>query len=187
MRLLFPRLNILIAAGLMLLLCGGLLQVFAQDASTSAEDGKAMAVEQTPANTAGDTFVYSPRGRRDPFKPLIQKEPIVAEIVKKKEPQRIKGPMEKFELEQYRLIAIMVVSGQPRAMVKAPDGKSYTVEVGEYIGMNNGIVSDIQTKDVAIDENGQRIEKSPDRIVVEEVGIDSLTGEEVTENRYIVM
>jgi len=81
----------------------------------------------------------------------------------------------------------MVVKGVPRAMVKAPDGKSYTVKVGEYIGLNGGIVKNIETKVVDVDANGMRIEKSPDRIVVEEVGVDSYTGNEVRENRYIVM
>ena len=186
MRRAFPSLHVLVIVALYALLCGPLITVAAQQPSQTADSETDMAMESAAAEAA-DQFTYSPRGRRDPFKPLITKEPIVAEIVKKQRPQRVKGPMEKFELDQYRLIAIMVVSDQPRAMVKAPDGKSYTVEVGEYIGMNNGIVTDIQTKDVVIDESGQRIERSPDRIVIEEVGIDSRTGEEVTENRYIVM
>lgn len=133
-----------------------------------------------------DQFAYSPKGRRDPFKPLIQeKQKIVGKVSVRSE--KIKGPLEKFELSQYRLIALMVVKGTPRAMVKAPDGKSYTVKVGEYIGMNDGIVKNIETKIVVIDENGMRVEQSPDRIVVEEVGIDSNTGSETKEHRYIVM
>jgi len=131
-------------------------------------------------------FAYSAQGRRDPFKPLIQeKQPVVRKS--KGRPDEVKGPLERFELSQYRLIALMVVKGVPRAMVKAPDGKSYTVKIGEYIGMNDGIVKNIETKVIGIDENGMRIEKSPDRIVVEEVGVDSYTGSETKENRYIVM
>ena len=72
-------------------------------------------------------------------------------------------------------------------MVKAPDGKSYTVNVGDYIGTNDGLVKKIETKVISIDENGLRVEKSPDRIVVEEGGIDSYTGQEIKENRYIAM
>ena len=152
------------------------LQVFAQQdvASLQSENG------------ANDDFAYSPKGRRDPFKPLIQKQ---AQTVKKSNgrAEKLKGPLEKFELGQYRLIALMVVKGVPRAMVKAPDGKSYTVKVGEYIGLNGGRVKNIETKVIDVDANGMRVEKSPDRIVVEEVGIDSYTGNEVRENRYIVM
>ena len=152
------------------------LQVFAQQDVASLQS----------ENSANDDFTYSPKGRRDPFKPLIQKQ---AQTVKKSSgrAEKLKGPLEKFELSQYRLIALMVVKGVPRAMVKAPDGKSYTVKVGEYIGLNGGRVKNIETKVIDVDANGMRVEKSPDRIVVEEVGIDSYTGNEVRENRYIVM
>lgn len=153
------------------------LQVCAQQDATSL---------QLDNNSANDDFAYSPKGRRDPFKPLIQKQ---AQTVKKSNgrAEKLKGPLEKFELGQYRLIALLVVKGVPRAMVKAPDGKSYTVKVGEYIGLNGGRVKNIETKVIDVDANGMRVEKSPDRIVVEEVGIDSYTGNEVRENRYIVM
>lgn len=138
------------------------------------------------AETAGETFTYSPKGRRDPFKPLIEKKETIVKKINKR-PEKIKGPLEKFELNQFRLMAIMIVKGAPRAMVKAPDGKSYTVKVNDYIGMNDGLVKNIETKIIDIDENGMRVEKSPDRIVVEEVGIDSLSGKKIKENRYIVM
>lgn len=135
---------------------------------------------------AVNDYAYSPMGRRDPFKPLIEKkEAIVKKTIQR--PEKIKGPMERFELSQFRLMAIMIVKGNPRAMVKAPDGKSYTVQVEDYIGMNGGKVKNIETKVLAVDENGMRVEKSPDRIVVEEVGIDVLSGKETIENRYIVL
>jgi len=137
-----------------------------------------------------DTFSYSPKGRRDPFKPLIQPKQkggtyTAPELSTR--PDKIKGPLEKFELSQFRLIALMVVKGVPRAMVKAPDGKSYMVKIGDYIGMNDGVVKKIETKVMGINENGLRVEKSPDRIVVEEMAVDSLTGKRVKQHRYIVM
>lgn len=128
-------------------------------------------------------YVYSPIGRRDPFAPLVQK-------IKKMstKPEKEKGPLEKFELSQFRLMALLIIQGTPRAMVKAPDGKSYTVKPGDLIGSNGGIVKRIETKTVVIDESsGQRIEKSPDRVVVEEIGADSYTGKEFKEFRYIEM
>ncbi|MFK5927214.1 MAG: pilus assembly protein PilP [Desulfuromusa sp.] len=169
---------------LFLLLVGSVVSAIAQQSPAQAEGGLTADVATAPA--AGDLFTYSPQGRRDPFKPLIQEKKKIAKKVNRRS-QKIKGPLEKFELSQYRLIALMVVKGVPRAMVKAPDGKSYTVKVGEYIGMNDGIVRNIETKVVDINDNGLRVEKSPDRIVVEEVGIDSYTGSKTKENLYIVM
>jgi len=166
-----------------------LLTVVATDAIAQQDplkSQKTQSTEDSLKNTEVDNFAYSPKGRRDPFKPLIQEKVKVAKKIKGR-PEKLKGPLEKFELSQYRLIALMVVKGIPRAMVKAPDGKSYTVKVGEYIGMNDGLVRRIETKVVAVDEYGMRVEKSPDRIVVEEVGIDNYTGQEIKENRYIAM
>jgi len=163
------------------LICWTVIDVIAQ------QDPAQVETAQTSDSGVKDShFTYSPQGRRDPFKTLIQEKQKVVKKGKGRS-EKLKGPLEKFELSQYRLIALMVVKGVPRAMVKAPDGKSYTVKVGEYIGMNDGIVKNIETKIVGTDENGMRIEKSPDRIVVEEAGVDSYTGSETKENRYIVM
>jgi len=171
---------------LSLLLTGAVVDVFAQQDPAKAE--VAPALEGAPTSAEDSNFAYSPKGRRDPFKPLIQKKKIIVKkAARPGKPSRIKGPLEKFELSQYRLVALMVVKGIPRAMLKAPDGKGYTVKVGEYIGMNDGIIKKIETKIVDIDKNGLRVEKSPDRIVVEEVGIDSYTGKILRENRYIAM
>lgn len=137
-------------------------------------------------NVPDNSFIYSPMGRRDPFKPLIEKKERIADKVHTRS-EKIKGPLEKYELDQFRLIAIMIVKGAPRAMVSAPDGKSYSVNVSDFIGMNGGKVINIETKVIEIDRSGMRIEKSPDRIVVEEQRIDILSGNETQENRYIVM
>jgi len=54
-------------------------------------------------SAAETSFAYSPRGRRDPFKPLIQEQ--VKTVRKSKgRAEKLKGPMEKFELSQYRLV-----------------------------------------------------------------------------------
>ena len=171
---------------LSLLLTGAVVDAFAQQDPAKAE--AAPVLDATLISAGSHSFSYSPKGRRDPFKPLIQKKKIITKIAARPgKPSRIKGPLEKFELSQYRLVALMVVKGIPRAMLKAPDGKGYTVKVGEYIGMNDGIIKKIETKVIDIDKNGLRVEKSPDRIVVEEVGVDNYTGKILRENRYIAM
>lgn len=159
--------------------------------------GTAIAIEtpQSKTDPAGveasqsssTEYVYQPRGRRDPFTPLIQRDEPVAVIKTTRRPEQLRGPLEQFELRQLRLVAVMVVQGAPRAMVTAPDGKSYTVKVDDYIGLEGGRVKDIQTRMMDLDESGNRVEKNPDRIVVEEVGINSLSGKTVREERYIVL
>ena len=167
---------------LLTLLTVGIVPGFAQQDSVSADS---LQVQGT-AVVDSDSYAYSHRGRRDPFNPLVQKKDVIVGKISGRS-AKVKGPLEKFELTQYRLVALLVIKGNPRAMVKGPDGKGYTVSVGDYIGINDGIVKNIETKVVDIDENGMRIETSPDRIVVEEVGIDTLTDKKVKEYRYIVM
>jgi type IV pilus assembly protein PilP len=140
----------------------------------------------TEAESSGE-FTYNPGGRRDPFTPLIRRDEPPAAIQTTRRPEELRGPLERYELRQLRLIAVMVVKGDPRAMVAAPDGKSYTVKIDDYIGINGGKVKEIQTRAIGIDDQGVRVEKHPDRIVVEEVGIDSVSGNTVKEERYIVL
>ena len=173
--------NLLISVSVLLLTC-----FTASAAQPEATVKSEQLVQDVVAADDASVFVYNSKGRRDPFKPLVQK---THEIISKASGRsdKIKGPLERFELSHYRLVAMMVVKGNPRAMVKGPDGKGYTVKIGEYIGLNDGLVKMIQTKIVETDISGMRIEKSPDRIVIEEVGVDTLTGKEVRENHYIVM
>lgn len=158
-------------------------QVLSQDAGDQAE-----VQERTDgAATTEEKYVYEVRGRRDPFTPLIRKEQPAPEIQLQRRPEQLRGPLERYEMGQLRLIAVMVVQGVPRAMVSAPDGKSYTVKVDDYIGLNGGRVIDIQTRQMAVDETGMRIEKNPDRIVVEETGVDTQSGQVIKQERYIVL
>ncbi|MFO7577689.1 MAG: pilus assembly protein PilP [Pelovirga sp.] len=157
------------------------------DSTEAATTVEAPAVEGAPVQN-GAAFVYHPRGRRDPFTPLVRKDEPLAEVVKTtRRPEQLRGPLERFELTQLRLIAVLVIKGDPRAMVSAPDGKSYTVKLDDYIGLDGGRVKAIQTRVMGEDDSGVRVVKNPDRIVVEEVGIDTLTGKTVKEERYITL
>ena len=157
-------------------------------ALTMAEqNGGSGGAEVASEATSSGEFTYNPGVRRDPFAPLIRRDEPTVAIQPTRRPEALRGPLERYELRQLRLIAVVVVQGNPRAMVAAPDGKSYTVKVDDFIGINGGKVKDIQTRAMGIDAQGLRVEKNPDRIVVEEVGIESLSGNTVKEERYIVL
>ena len=130
-------------------------------------------------------FTYQPLGRRDPFTPLIRRDEPEATIQTTRRPEQLRGPLERYELGQMRLIAVVVVGGAPRAMLTTPDGKSYSVKIDDYVGINGGRVKDIQTRKIGVDDQGVRIVEYPDRIVVEEVGVDSQTGKKMSEFLYI--
>lgn len=105
--------------------------------------------QETPAPPK---YVYEPAGLRDPFIPLVV-------TAKKAAPTSQGGaeiiplePLQRFELDQLRLIGIIMVKPQPIAMVSAPDGKSYILKKGVKLGKNNGSVIAITIDAVVVKE-----------------------------------
>lgn len=93
-------------------------------------------------------YFYTPIGKRDPFRPFFYD-------LKAKDPNKDPGqltPLEVFELEQLRLVAILTGMETPMAMVEDPDGKGYSITIGTPIGKNGGRVARITKDDVVVEE-----------------------------------
>jgi type IV pilus assembly protein PilP len=89
-------------------------------------------------------FRYISDGRRDPFVPLTAiKKPLIDK------PDEPATPLQRYDIPQFKLIGVIVGKGDPKAMVVAPDGKSYVLAKGTKIGKNNGVIVDI-TGDVIL-------------------------------------
>ncbi len=116
---------------------------------------------------SGTEFTYSPSGKRDPFQSLLNSE----RETRKKAPTARLTPIQKFELGQFRLQAVLIGKGKPKAMLSAPDGKTYIVSPGIKIGKRSGVITDIT-------QSG---------IHVEEIDYDNITGKEKKENELIRM
>lgn len=111
-------------------------------AKAPAKQVPAPEIEAEEEKDPAEKFAYESEGRRDPFLPLTAIRKPVGPV--QDEPQT---PLQQFDLQQYRLIGVIVGMDEPRAMVIAPDGKSYILKEGVKIGKNNGVVVDI-TRDV---------------------------------------
>ncbi|MEH0022941.1 MAG: pilus assembly protein PilP [Desulfobacter sp.] len=99
---------------------------------------------------------YDPKGRSDPFIPLIsekKEEPDTTEQEGKTRPKRILTPLEKMDLSQIKLVAVVQMKEYSIAMVEEAGGKGYEVRIGTYIGKNGGQVSDINANSVMVKEN----------------------------------
>lgn len=92
-------------------------------------------------------YVYNPAGTRDPFENPFSLE--VEILVDNSVPLT---PLQKIDLDQLRLIGLIIGKGEPIAMVLSPDGKSFILKKGVKIGRNNGVVSAITTEAVLIKE-----------------------------------
>ncbi len=91
-------------------------------------------------------FVYDPTGKRDPFRPFIRKEVAV------KPKGVVLSPLQRYDLSQLKLVAIIVGSGEDRAMVEDSEGKGYIIKKGTYIGNKFGRVKEILSDRVIVVE-----------------------------------
>ena len=96
---------------------------------------------------------YDSKGKIDPFEPLIQEKPPQEDKpVVDNRPKRILTPLEKIELSQIRLVAVIIMKDRSIAMVEEASGKGYEVGIGTYIGKNQGKVFEIRESSIVVKE-----------------------------------
>jgi type IV pilus assembly protein PilP len=94
---------------------------------------------------APDDEGYDPTGRRDPFRP-----PRTTAYINTTGVERT--PLQRYELGQLNLVAIIYDTGQARAVVEDQAGLGYIVKVGTKIGVNGGVVRTIDQGRVLVQE-----------------------------------
>lgn len=90
-------------------------------------------------------FTYDPVGKRDPFLPFN---------FAPEQPKEFSAttPLEKYDIGQLKLTAILAGFGEPRAIVENAVGRGFTVTIGTKIGRKGGIVTEIRPEKVIIRE-----------------------------------
>jgi type IV pilus assembly protein PilP len=97
---------------------------------------------------------YNPVGKVDPFAPLYKEETKTKPqevIAKPKGPERPRTPLEKLDLGQLKLTAIVTSNGYKRALVEEATGKGYVVTVGTRIGLERGTITEIDQGRIVIE------------------------------------
>lgn len=107
---------------------------------------------QEPLKSDEKMEYYDAQGRIDPFLPLIQEKVEEPQSAVDDNPQRILTPLEKIELGQIRLVAVVTMENKRIAMVEEATGKGYEVIIGTYIGRNQGKVSEINDNSIIVTE-----------------------------------
>ena len=98
---------------------------------------------------------YDPKGKADPFKPFIE---IKSEAEKKAEKDaqaeraKLLPPLERYGLEEFKLIGIVWNRTKRVAMVTDSGGKTYAITEGMKIGLNEGKVEKILPDQVIVSE-----------------------------------
>jgi Tfp pilus assembly protein PilP len=96
-----------------------------------------------------EPYTYDASARRDPFKPLLapsKPPPLVVED------HLNCPPLQDFELASLKLIAIVWGDLGRKAMLKAPNGRGYSVTEQMLVGRNCGRVQRIDSNAVVIEE-----------------------------------
>lgn len=99
---------------------------------------------------------YDPTGKIDPFAALFsdkQDELSSGES----EPKRPLTPLEKIDISQLKLVAVLQAKSGDRAMVEDATGKPYILSPGTFIGINSGTVTKILKDRVVIEETSKDI------------------------------
>ncbi len=99
---------------------------------------------------------YNPDGKIDPFRPLFQKEereqPVKQTDTSKKKPERPRTPLERLDLGQLKLVAVVYSNAMKKALVEEDSGKGYVLELGTSVGRERGKVIDIRNDRVIIEQ-----------------------------------
>jgi type IV pilus assembly protein PilP len=132
--------------------------------SSISPKGKSVATEKKktdPAKVAekkesekkGETeYTYNPVGKADPFKPFFQNTSFKGSS--KNAPLT---PLEKYDISQLKLVAIISTPDGNIALIEDSAGKGYFLKKGTGIGKNDGRVTKIFKDRVVIEESYQDI------------------------------
>ncbi|MBF0127085.1 MAG: pilus assembly protein PilP [Magnetococcales bacterium] len=109
-----------------------------------------------------EPYTYRSVGKRDPFQPpaAVEKQ-LAAAMAAAKDlpvaPQRVKEPLEAFQLDSLKLVAILFSAEkeEPAAMVQDPTGKGHLIRKKNFIGSREGQIMEIQDGVVIIHEPPQ--------------------------------
>lgn len=115
---------------------------------------KVAAVEDLSAGAEESTFSgyhYDPTGKRDPFRNVLNiaaQTVVVDEGVEKEK----KTPLQKWEIDQLRLVLTEAGTANPRAMIEDPSGDGHMVTLGTRVGKRYGKVTRIGRDEIIITE-----------------------------------
>ena len=122
-------------------------------AVATAADIESLLMSATPKKrTAEIVQFYNPEGKMDPFLPLIREEPEIIANTQRKKKRIPMTPIEKMELSQMKLVAVIHMQKTSKAMVEEASGKGYLIEKGTYIGLHAGRVVEILKDRVVVQE-----------------------------------
>lgn len=108
---------------------------------------------------ATDLFDWVPNNKRDPFRsPDLTQTALKADtkaakpLVRRVKRRTPRTELEKFELDQIKVVATITGVANPVAMLEGPDGQGFVVRRGTTLGRNGGRITRIYSSGIVISE-----------------------------------
>lgn len=127
------------------------------DLYTFIKDTKAThvgSVKPIPQFEPYKNFTYSADKLRDPFEPSVdlqQKQKTAANSLRP-DRNRPREPLESFPLDTLSMVGILEQKKNLWGLIKDPQGIVHRVQVGNYIGQNEGRITEITDTDIRLNE-----------------------------------
>lgn len=144
------------------------LNVLAEDASAPSAAVQNVKPESLPVNppekteavaptiSNQDGYFYDPTGRRDPFKPYfttVEPLPVTpTETDTKKSEVVSENILLNYDLDKYKVVAILWQVKDPKVVIKDPAGKTHLMRKENKLGKNNGFIAEIREGEVVVVE-----------------------------------
>lgn len=96
---------------------------------------------------------YNPRGKIEPFQPLLNEKGAPARVKRPKRKARVpRTPLERLSLSQLKLVGIILSPEGNKALLEDASGKGWVISKGSYLGPNSGKVVAIEKDRVIVAE-----------------------------------
>ena len=122
-----------------------------------------------------EPFAYDAYSLVDPFKPRKIEPPKNAAGGPQPDLTRRKEPLEAYPVENLRMVGMLQQNKANYALVKSPDNNLFRIKVGNYMGQNFGLVTEItegtiKLKEIVQDSGGDWTERISTLTLAEEAG-----------------
>lgn len=105
-------------------------------------------------------YKYDPVGKRDPFRPYRDAKVGIGQI---RASTRTPEPLERFDLKNLEVVAIVWDNSKPKALIQDPEKGIHSVIKGQRIGKNEGYIAEIREGEIVVlelfDLNGKIIKE----------------------------
>ena len=147
----FNRLAVVIAASLAVAACSkdksDLVEFIESTKATNVGS-----VKPVPQFEPYESFTYSAADLRDPFVANVELDQEPEVMVTAARESRPKQPLEQFPLDTLSMVGTLQQQSQQWALIKDPQNVVHRIQVGNYMGKNEGRVTQISETDIRLIE-----------------------------------